>query len=189
MRTIATVASVVPVWAQIIIAGAALVGALGVLWAKVVRPGARLITNAEEMLPMLEDLPILREIIAQLRTDSGSSLRDIIERLEAKADAVEAASKGLAIAVAVVKELAAEDRKLSRDDRATLAKLVVFAEMSGASNLRTEAAAAGVAEDLAAAQGRAHEVDIEEPPGAAADAASRPESGEPTERSTLERPS
>lgn len=83
-----------PGWVQLVIAAAAFVTACTVLWRSVIRPGAEFIAMTSEMLPVMRDLlrafdeappqtfKVLADIAAQFRTDSGSSLRDVVNRLE-----------------------------------------------------------------------------------------------------------
>ena len=83
---------VMPAWVQFVIGAAAVVMALGTLW-KVILPGAKLIAEGARLMPVLRDLlaqfgeapgalSVLKEVAAQFRTDSGSSLRDAVNRLE-----------------------------------------------------------------------------------------------------------
>jgi hypothetical protein len=94
------------------------------------------------------------------------------------------------------RDLARTDRDLARDDREIahraleqILDLVASAERADesrarteASGVRIEAASAHVAEDLAAKQQRADEVQSDEPPGTAADAASQSPEGADEER-------
>ena len=78
------------VTADILRAAAALValaGAVGALWRVVVRPAR---TVARIYVGVEEALPILRELVEQVRNDHGSSLRDHIERTEERIAALEA---------------------------------------------------------------------------------------------------
>lgn len=172
-----------PTWVQVILAAAAVVTSLGVLWSKVGRPLWRVGRQAEVLVPMLGEFTeafhgtpqvfaILDEMVREFRTDSGSSLRDVINRLEA-----------LVLAQTIAGEAA---RQLSQDDRQTLARAVLLLDLLGtkadqvtedraavaADLVVAEAKVAGVADDLAAAQVRADATDADEA-GAAADAASR----------------
>jgi hypothetical protein len=194
-----------PAWVQVIGAITALLALLAALWSKVLRPGAGLITSTEEMLPLLRELTsvfrdspgvfhVLNQIAAQFRTDSGSSLRDVVNRLEAAA--VENRNAGEALKVGVE-----ASRLLSERDRQQLDRLIVLLDrltirvdalaVSGvllaedranvASDLvareeKLDAATAGVASDLAASQQRAAGVDTGDTvgTGAAADAAALP---------------
>lgn len=86
------------IWVQIILTAAALTGAIGVLWSKVFRPLFKFINIVEETLPVLRNLTltfqddptvfkVLDSIADEFRTNSGSSLRDVVNRLETAADA------------------------------------------------------------------------------------------------------
>ncbi len=127
-----------PRWAQIIIGTAAVLAAAGVIWTKLLRPLGLFIYTfvlvQREILPLLQrfaevfkDNPnafkVLDEIVAQFRTNSGSSLRDVVNRIEeagkqAKivADNAKDAAEGLKLGVATAKELEA----LAREERKQL---------------------------------------------------------------------
>lgn len=175
------------VWQVILAAGAAMV-TVAALWRKVLRPIVRFLATADQLLPLLVDLQaqlggtpgaftILKEIVGQLRTDSGSSLRDIVNRLDEAARLNATAAEVLKVNVEVVKELAREDRELARNDRQLLADLIAMVRAGGATGLRIEEAAGHVAEDLAERYQRADDIHPSEAPGVAADAASRPPDG------------
>lgn len=177
-----------PTWLQYFLGAAALLTAFGVIWTKLLRPGAKMITLMSELLPLLtefaetfKDTPhafnVLDEIIAQFRTDSGSSLRDVVNRIEEAArvqqvatERAAAVSESLKVGVEAAKLLAG----LDRDKLQTLALLIdrvgVKVDAGVATGLRNEAHAAGVAEDLAAAHARA-DATTSNQAGAAADAA------------------
>lgn len=185
-----------PTWVQFILGAAMVVTAMGVLWQKVVKPAFRLAQAADELVPLLADFTeafkgtpqvflILNEIAKEFRTDSGTTLRDIVNRLEALLDALTLAAEA--------------DRHLSADDRRMIARVVLLLDSLGvkadegavdravatadravvAEDLaRAKTVLEGVASDLDASHARA---DAAEPgdAGAAADAASRtdPEAG------------
>lgn len=120
-----------PVWAQLLIGVAAVVIASGVIWAKVLLPGARLVSLLDNLLPLLRDLnthigesphsfEILSEIVAQFRTDSGSSLRDAVDRLEKTAVENRAAAEVLKVNVEAARQLSEEDRQQMANLIATL---------------------------------------------------------------------
>jgi hypothetical protein len=82
----------VPPWAQAILATAAVVTALGVLFKKVIGPGYRAAGAAEKMLPVMQEvtdvfagetgaLAVLKGIASEFRPDSGTSLRDSIDEI------------------------------------------------------------------------------------------------------------
>lgn len=149
-----------PEWAQIVVGAAGLAVAFGILWSKVVLPAAKLITDAQEMLPLLKDLPILRQIIAEFRTNSGSSLRDVIDRIEQMANKAIVVSEKLAVDAEVI-------RKLAELDREQLARV----ERLG---IRSERDTEKVASALEDSQQRADEAHSPHHPGAAADVAALP---------------
>lgn len=108
-----------PLWVQIIIAAAAVVTAIGILWTKVLKPGAQMVVLLTELAPILKDLhatfqgkppvfDVLNEIAVQFRTDSGSSLRDVVNRLEAAANENRVATE----AARLLNEQAHKDRQL-----------------------------------------------------------------------------
>lgn len=180
-----------PTWIQAVLGAAALVTALGVLWRKVVRPAFKVAKAADELVPLLRDFTeafrgtpqvflILDEIASQFRTDGGSSLLDIINKL-----------RDLTHELAVAAEAA---RQLSAQDRITLARLgVLLADLDVKADARAEdaetvadrlavaqAAVDGVAADLAESHARADAADPGDA-GSAADAALRTQA-DPEER-------
>jgi hypothetical protein len=153
----------------IVLAGAAL-SALGYLWKKAVKPVAKFITEADKMIPLLvalnetfKDNPtgfkVLNEIAAQFRTDSGSSLRDVVNRLEVAAKenreaarlAAEAAEK-LKIGVEAQRLLDVKDREVMRELTLKLDRVKTRIIDNAATSDRIEEQASHVAEDLAARQ-------------------------------------
>jgi len=162
---------------------AALITALGVLWTKAVRPAARLIAASEELIPLLRELTvafrdtphvfaILDEIVSQVRNDSGSTLKDIVEALErtgaVNEEAVGKLTDNLAalnVAVEVVKALLA----------ALDARVVSGAIRAQASSDKAQEDRVVIAADLAAAHERADAVPASGDSGGAADAAMRTE--------------
>lgn len=174
-----------PLWVQVILASAAVVTAVGVLWTRAWKPAATLTTEIAEWVPVLrdateqlKDVPdsflILKQIIAQFRTDSGSSLRDVVDRLEQAAidsrDAIEAmrvedAERRLTFAAGQE-----ASRMLAAEDRVQIATLLSELRRVNAKVDDAAGAAAGVAADLEAGHVRAEEHDADVP-GAAADAA------------------
>ena len=189
-----------PVWGQFILGAGAVVTAIGVLWSKVFRPGMRAASAAEEMLPLLKNLTavfrdspdafaVLHDIAGQFRTDSGSSLRDVVNRLEASAIENRRAGDALKVGVEATRILAERDRaQLDRliilldrltirvdDVSASGARIeldrAIVAEGLAARELTVDAATSVVAADLAAAHRRADEAKGDA--GSAADAASQ----------------
>lgn len=104
-----------PVWLQWIIGIGAGTGALVAVWQKIIRPGAKLIALGTETLPLLIEftsqfkgklgsLGVLEEIAAQFKTDSGSTLRDVVNRLETAANESKAAAEELRVKAQILKE-------------------------------------------------------------------------------------
>ena len=82
-----------PGWLQGVIGVAAFLTAVGVIWRTALKPGAKLIASTEQMLPVLTALTkelqatpgafsVLREIVVEFRNNGGSTLRDVVDRLE-----------------------------------------------------------------------------------------------------------
>lgn len=171
----------VPGWMQVVLAMAALTTALGVLWAKVLRPLIRTAATGEVMLPLLQDLTIkfrdvpqvfdiLREIVAQVRTDAGSSLKDTVNSLQSMiASAVTTLAeiqRATAEAADVLRIELAADRQLDERDREQMSRLLreqdrLMDRMGNfernaaliANNLaKAQAAVEGVATDLVTSQ-------------------------------------
>lgn len=177
-----------PTWAGYLLAFAAIVTAVSVIWTKAIKPVARLIASTDKMLPLLQSLTevfkdtphafeILDEIVRQFRTDSGSSLRDVVNRLEDAAKLQQSATEkaaniadSLKVGVEAARLLAGLDRDKLQDMILLLDRLKTKVDTGIATGIRNENRAIGVAEDLAAAQKRADEVESGEA-GAAADAA------------------
>lgn len=162
-----------PVWVQVVIGIAATVVAVGIIWKKIVRPTANLITLLDKAVPLLSDLveefkdtphafQILNEIIAEFRTDSGTTLRDVVDRLEK-------AAKDNSLSGKLLAENAEVARKLSEQDRLRMAELTELVNQIRAKDKV-------VASDLAESQQRAHEVKKmpDSEAGAAADVAALP---------------
>lgn len=189
-----------PGWAQAVLGIAAIVTALSVIWSKVLRPGIRAASAAEVMLPLLVELTTvfrnnpdgfktLNQIASQFRADSGTSLRDVVNRLEAAAIENARAAEILRVGVEAGRLLSERDRQQVQYLLTLLDRLTVKVEALSASGERIEAdrtqvaqdlreriqevdrATAGVAKDLADSHERADAVTGD--PGTAADAASR----------------
>jgi hypothetical protein len=149
-----------PAWVIYIIGTAAVVTAIGVLWTKVIKPAAKLITTTDQMLPLLVALTetfknnptgfkVLNEIAAQFKTDSGSSLRDVVNRLEEGAKENRAAADLLKVGVEAQKQLGEQDREQLRQLLISLDRVGVKVDAGAATGLRNEAAAKVVASNLA----------------------------------------
>ncbi len=135
-----------PTWGLVVIGVASVVVASGVIWRKVVSPAANLISTAEKGAPvfrrmvsefadMPELLSVLRAIAQQFQTDSGSSLRDLCERLETLAEINRLAIEALVArfealvtqeASAAVQLTTGQEalRILAQDDRVQIAALL-----------------------------------------------------------------
>lgn len=111
---------------------------------------------------------VLDEIVAQFRTDSGSSLRDVVNRLEQGTLTLQQGAE-------TVKQLAEQDREHLQRLIILLDRLTVRVDDSSARGARMELAAGVVAKDLADAHKRADASEGE--PGTAADAAVLKEKG------------
>lgn len=179
-----------PGWVQAVIAGAAVITALTVIWAKAIKPGAKIISQAEDTIPLLQKLTkewadapnlpqVLKEIHAQFKTNAGSSLRDAINRLEAAAAENKLAAEENKRAAVDLNMQMEVNRALADNDRRTMDRLlstvsVLDARMrvgvQGVADIKEEQH--GVAGDLAAAIERA---DLEDKTvyGSSADAALR----------------
>lgn len=167
-----------PVWGQILLATAAILVALGTIWQKLIRPGIKLATNAEEMVPLIQELTrvfrdnpnafsVLDDIAREFRADSGSTLRDVVNRLEDSALANERASEVLKVGVEATKQLAQQDRD-------QMQRLLISMDRLATKIDRQELARLKVADDLAKTRQRADEIVTQDgEPGEAADAAAQ----------------
>lgn len=157
-----------PAVVSIILGVSAVIVALGVIWTKVIRPFAIGIATFEH------NVPVLLEIAAQFRTDSGSTLRDVVNRLEAASTENKLSNDQLRATLEGARQLAESDRM--RVDRliALLDRVDVRTTATAVGVAESAAGAAVIAEDLAAAHDRADAVT--DNPGSASDAAwQRPE--------------
>lgn len=198
------------VWISLI---AASVTALGVLIKKILVPGYRGVGALEDALPVFKKFTttfqdntdvftVIRDIGKQFKSDSGSTLRDSINRLEEMAETNRNnIEKAAALALLVAEEtkrsqemlmvrfeaqrlldeqqaaqqeriLLRSDRLLVRVDAMIQDRLKVASELA-ARERQIDAASTGVAEDLAASRQRADDVPHTEIPGKAADVASQ----------------
>lgn len=183
-----------PTWIAYIIGAAAVVTALGVLWKKAIRPAANFIAEfviaEREMLPLVKELTavfrdspdafkVLKAIAGQFKADSGSSLKDQINRLESAAGRQELAAQKAEANAEHLKVGVASQKELAEDDRQQLRKLLIELGINAQAMTSLSAAvenikkdARSVADDLAAAHKRADDVS-DQPHGAAADAAAQ----------------
>jgi len=127
---------------------------------------------------------VINEIVNQLKTDSGSSLRDQTNRLEKSANDNAVALDNFRIALEAQKEVAEQDRTLNRHQAQNM--IVKFDQLwtqmqtmlANQARVAAELALAnakveGVAVDLAESHRIAEAIPHSDPPGTAADAASR----------------
>lgn len=170
-------------WLQVVIGVAAALTATVTIWRTLIKPMAELIVLQQRALPMLRDLTqvfatvpkpfdVLAEIVAEFRTDSGSSLRDVVNRLDAAASANAAAAEILKVQVEAARQLAVQDREQTTRLIVLIDRVTTKVDAGNASGVRMEAGAAVVAQDLADRHTRADAVG-EGHPGEAADAAVR----------------
>lgn len=171
-------------WAQWLVLITVVVGVVIAFYQKVVRPAAKLITTSEEAVPLLKELTlvfrgkpdtfkVLDEIAAQFRTDSGTTLRDVVNRLEDAANHNKQSGELLKVGVEASRLLAEQDREQLQRLIVLLDRLTVRVDAGVATSSRIEKAATSVADDLAEAHRRADDVAHGGDAGAAADAASR----------------
>ncbi len=188
----------VPVWMQVLVGIAAVLTAFGTIWKLFFKPMAEIITLQQLVLPLLRDLArtlggvptpfeVLKDIIVEFRNNGGSSLRDVVDRIEDAAKENVTAGELLKIQVEASRQLAVQDREQLQRLLLVMDRLTVKTD---AGEVSRQDEAQRVQENLAVAQ---HKVDDlatdrddarqradaapEGVPGQAADAASR--SGEP----------
>jgi hypothetical protein len=169
-----------PRWLEYILWAAALLTAVTLIWTRVVRPVAKLITVTTEMLPLLNEFvqvfrdspgtfKVLDDIAAQFKTDSGSSLRDVVDRLDLAAKENRIAAEFLKVGVETQKQLAEQDRATLQRTLVLLDRLGVKLETTSEITKGIVRDAESVAADLAESHKRADDAGNEH--GAAADAA------------------
>ena len=146
-----------PTWATYIVIAAAVVTASSVLWIKLIRPLANLITMTGKLLPLLtvltetfEDNPdafkVLADIAAEFRTNDGSSLKDQVDRIErigiaaaGVAEAARLAADELKIGVEARRLMAEQDRKQMQDLMLKLDRVNETVKNGAATGSRIEA--------------------------------------------------
>lgn len=175
-----------PVWGQVILAMSSIIIAVGVIWTRLLRPAVKLMSTAERILPVVSELTeqfhnapeafsVLADIAAQFHTDSGTTLRDVVNRLEIAADQNQKLIKQVAeamleqqTAAKVLQQNVEVAKRLAEQDRQELAEAISILR-------KVRIGVADAADVVAASQGRADAVvasTIDTEPGAAADAAS-----------------
>jgi len=180
----------------VIVGTAGIITALGVLWTKLIKPGAKAASTWEQAQPALDVLAdmgpdvgkilsFLADIAAQFRTNSGSSLKDAINRLEVAGAESKAAIDEARALITAMQIIAGQDRQQMVKLFVVVDRLQAIVEEGAATSLRIEEGAAGVAADLVAANVKVEGVasDLEAShqradettgrPGEASDAASR----------------
>lgn len=159
-----------PAWMQFVIGMAAFVAACSLLWTKVLNPLRKAGGKIEEAVPLMAELvevfkdwpnafKVLNEMASQFRTDSGSSLRDVVNGLTV---AAEANARAVAEGVANTREQQVKTEAaamLAVRDREQLVRLLIDTDRitnkldSGLAAIAAiQATASGVASDLATAQ-------------------------------------
>ncbi len=183
-----------PAWVTIVIAAGAVVTALGILWTKALKPAALTISAASEMVPLARRLvelfgndPTLFDVIhdfaAQFRNNNGSSMRDVVDRLEKLALGAEARASSLehdlatasatAKATADVLKVNVEAAKqLAEHDRRRISELLMLLGRVSANVDTSKVDVKAITDDLQAGHERA-EAHEEHEPGSAADAFSK----------------
>lgn len=171
-----------PTWLTIIIGVGAGLTALATVWRLLIKPTAELIVLQQSALPLLRvlvrvwgadpsRLDVLDQIAEQFRTNGGSSLRDVVNRLDAAATVNATAAEVLKVQVEASRLLAVQDREQMTRLLVLVDRLTVKVDAGAVQQERMEVATGKVADDLEEAHGRADAVDGR--PGEASDAASK----------------
>lgn len=145
-----------PAWAGAVLAVAAVTAALSVIWTKLLHPAARLVTTSEAMVPLLVELTevfrdqpesfrTLSAIAAEFRSESGTTLREIVNRLELAALENHHASERLKTSIEMGRLLAERDREIAARDREAVQHLIVLLERLSIRAQRLEDERAGLA--------------------------------------------
>jgi methyl-accepting chemotaxis protein len=180
---------------QVLVGIAAVLTAFGTIWKLFFKPMAEIITLQQLVLPLLRDLArsfggvvtpfdVLKDIISEFRTNGGSSLRDVVNRLEDAATDHAAAAELLKVQVESSRQLAVQDREQLTRLLLNMDRLTVKTDASEVSRhdeaqrVQENLAVAqqgvdDVAHDLDDARRRADATSADGSPGEAADAASR----------------
>lgn len=163
---------VIPDFLQIMLWIAGGLTAFGVIFYKGLRPLSRFITETERSVPVLQDLTnkltdpnlvsVIVDMAKQFQTDSGSSLRDVVNRLEKNSNEIGAALDLLRVSTEGSRQLADSDRAQIRQLMMMLDRIHVQADSAAV-------LAAGVATDLQDSHARASAA-ASSTPGESADA-------------------
>jgi hypothetical protein len=192
----------IPIWIQIIVGVAAVLTGFGTIWKLFFKPMAEIITLQQLVLPLLRDLArsfggvatpfdVLKDIIFEFRTNGGSSLRDVVDRIESSAKDHAAAAELLKVQVEASRQLAVQDREQLTRLLLNMDRLTIKTDASEVNRVdeaqrvqeNLSVAQQGVddlAQDRDDARRRADATSFGGIPGEAADAASRSDpEGEP----------
>lgn len=199
IELLTSIAMDIPIWGQYILGLAAILTAITVIWKYLLKPTLQFYGTAEKGVPLVRKLvetfesnpeafDVLEQIAAQFRTDSGSSLKDQINRLEEAAIRQEAAAVKAEANADHLKIGVETQKQLAEDDRRKLSELMIqlgvnanaMAAMT-ANIANMQATAREVARDLADSHSRADA--ITGAPGEAADAAAQQTEKEKRENS------
>lgn len=157
-----------PTWIVAVIGTAAFITAFGVIWTKVVKPFSRGVTQADLILPLI---PVLADIASQFRNNGGSTLRDVVDRLEAAAVRQEKLVNEMLVTLGIDHGMSEVDRLQVSSLVRAVAQLQATVVVGAAGVLRIEEDQAKVADHLASKE---HNADVTDgPEGAAADAAAK----------------
>ncbi len=166
-----------PDWAQIIIGVAAVVGASGVIYTKALVPFVESVELLNEIRKDLGSQPdvfaVLNEIARQFRTNAGSSLRDVVDRLDAAAIENRIAIDANKLTLESAKVLAEADRRAAARLEVILNLVSAKADVAAGATTAAAVLARGVAVDLEESHVRAEEHGVSSIPGEASDAAMR----------------
>lgn len=167
-----------PLWLQLIISVAAGGTAVGYIYGRILKPlvgRIEVVNNMHEGLgSQPEVFPILNEIAKQFRTNRGSSLRDVVNRLDQAVKDNRVAMEALHLTLDAAKVLAESDRRTAARLEELLNIVLAKADIAAVASAAAATLAAGVATDLEDAHARAEGQDAATAvPGEAADAAMR----------------
>lgn len=126
-------------WDDTIIAVAAVLLAWSVIWLKAIRPAKDRIVNFFEdvgsIKALMEQEPILSDIVAAFKPNGGSSLPQTIKRIEQKVD--QGASD-----IAALSELRSQDQLHFRNIEQQLEQVVLYGATNSNTSITEEAEAA-----------------------------------------------
>lgn len=158
-----------PVWVQWILAIGGIITVGSVAWAKVIRPMSQFITMSVKAMPLIVEftetfektpylLKVLQSIAGEFKPDSGTSLRDVINRIEDMTMAAKSAADELKVGVETQKQMnEGRDRKMERL-LVLLDRLTIRVETNTQTGQRVEQAQRMVKQDLESAKQQAEAV-------------------------------